>query len=219
MMVPNIASAETKPPGKKKESGPMLRILCVSSLSENEEVLVASKTEDGKWIEYGAVTLRSSFITPWVKGAAGELHLVRRSGENLAPVCTFRIAEGAKHSVVVLLPVSKKAYRANVINPEKLGFRKGMALVTNYSKVPALVMLGKRKLEVLPGKQIAGRAIAGDDGMYRMVVGYEDEQKKLIPCYDRYIALNPEARDFLLLFPDSTTGLKVFSLSEFGPFE
>jgi hypothetical protein len=43
--------------------------------------------------------------------------------------------------------------------------------------------------------------------------------KELIPCYDRYISANFNARDFLLLFPDATTGLKVYSHSEFGSSE
>ena len=55
--------------------------------------------------------------------------------------------------------------------------------------------------------------------MYRMLAAYSGENKELIPCYDRYIPINKDARDILFLLPDPTLGLKVFSLSEFGPFD
>ena len=198
----------------------MMRILCVSCLTENEKLVVASKNEEGEWIEHEEFELRSSFITSWMKAAEGNVYLARRGVNGLVSICSLKIPDSTGRFVVILLPdTAKKVYYANVINPEKLEFRKGMSLVTNYSKLPALVMLGKKRTEVMPGKQVTARAVAGKDGMYRMLVGYQDESKELIPCYDRYVSANPDARDFLLLFPDATTGLKVFSLSEFGPFE
>lgn len=220
LLTPSTLSAEGEPAAKEKTSGPMMRFLCVGSLSKDEEIILASKTEDDKWIEYGSVILRSSFITPWMKAAPGPMNLTRREADGLVSIGSFKLAENAKRSIVVLLPnTAKKNYQVDVIDPEKLKFRKGMALITNYSEVPALVMLGSKRTEVKPGQRVAEQAVVGPDGMYRMVVGYQNAKKELIPCYDRYISANPDARDFLLLFPDSTTGLKVYSLSEFGPFE
>jgi hypothetical protein len=198
----------------------MMRFLCVSSLTEDDMVILASKNEEGEWLEHGEIALRSSFITPWTKAVTGNMHITRREGEGLVSIGSFKLPENTRRSIVVLLPdPAKKRYKADLIDPTKFGFEKGMALVTNYSKVPALVMLGSRRVEVVPGGRVAARAVAGEDGMYRMVVGYQNEKKELVPCYDRYLAANPEARDILILFPDATTGLRVYSLSEFGPFE
>lgn len=214
--------AQDAPAGEaKKPSGPMMRFICVKSLEEDEELIIASKTEDGEWLEHDTLRLRSSFITDWVKARSGvTMHLARRNGDKLDSICSFRLGEKMKRPVVVLLPDARKnVYVPNVIDPAKLGFKKGTSLVTNYSNVPAMVMLGNKRTQVMPGKQVAERAVAGADGMYRLLVGYQDSNKQLVPCYDRYVPANPDARDFLLLFPDTTTGLKVYSLSEFGPFE
>lgn len=215
-----VAVAENESVAKEKLSGPMMRILCVGSLSENEEIILASKTEDGKWVEHGTITLRSSFITPWMKITAGAMNLTRREADGLVSIGSFKIADNIKRAILVLLPnAAKKSYQVDVIDPETLGFRKGMALVTNYSSIPATVMLGSKRTDVKPGQRITEQAVVGKDGMYRMLVGYQNGKKELIPCYDRYISANSEARDFLLLFPDTTAVLKVYSLSEFGPFE
>lgn len=220
VLLPVALAAESNPAGKEKSNEPMVRFLCVNSLSDSEDVIVASKSPDDEWIEHGTVPLRSSFITPWTKAAPGRMHLTRRKGEGLVSIGSFKIPENTRRSIVVLLPdTAKDVYKADFIDPKEFGFKKGMALVTNYSKVSALVMMGSKRTEVKPGKRVAARAVAGEDGMYRMVVGYQDETKELVPCYDRYISANPDARDILLLFPDATTGLRVYSLSEFGPFE
>ena len=55
--------------------------------------------------------------------------------------------------------------------------------------------------------------------MYRMLVGYLNEEKKVVGCYDRFLSANPDTRKFFMLFPDPDMGLRVFSLSEFGPFK
>lgn len=220
LSLPGAVAAETGPSSDEEKPGPKMRFLCLDTLPAGDEVMLASRNEEGEWIEHGSLSLRPTFITSWQKAATGTLHLAKREGEGLVSLGSFRLKEGVKRSIVVLMPNKAKGkYQADVIDPEEFGFRKGMTLVTNYSKVPALVMLGKKKAEVMPGKRVAARAAVGDDGMYRMLVGYTDAQKELIPCYDRYISSNPDARDILLLFPDSTTGLKVYSLSEFGPFE
>lgn len=83
----------------------------------------------------------------------------------------------------------------------------------------ATAMLGSKRVNVMPGQRAVDQPVAGKDGMYRLVVGYQNETKQLVPGYDRYIPEYPVSRDFLLLFSDANTGLKVYSLSEFGPFE
>ena len=55
--------------------------------------------------------------------------------------------------------------------------------------------------------------------MYRMMAAYANDRKEFVPCFDRYVASNPESRDIIFLLPNQTTGLKFFSLSEFGPFD
>ena len=60
---------------------------------------------------------------------------------------------------------------------------------------------------------------AGGDGMFRKLVAFKDRSGKQVICYDRYLPLNPDSRDLILLLPDATLGLRVVSFAEFGPFE
>ncbi len=80
-------------------------------------------------------------------------------------------------------------------------------------------LVGSDRKSLPPGERLIAKPAAEANGMFRMLVGYSDQEKKLIPCYDRYIPYNPDSRDILLFFPDATTGMRVYSLSEFGPFE
>ena len=166
-----VAQADQAPPGKK-ESKPQLRIICVASLSEDQETILASRDDEGNWQEHGAFELRSSFIT----------------------------------------------YSADVIDPGKLNFIKGSTLVVNYSALPGAVVLGAARTSIKSGERLILKPKPDANGMYRMMAAYSDSNKELVPCYDRYVSSNEEARDIILLLPDPTLGLKVFSLSEFGPF-
>lgn len=213
--------AQEAAPEAEKEAAPAMRILCVGSLSgDEEEIVLASKTEEGEWKEITVFKLRSSFVTDWMKTASGELHLAKRGAEGLVPIGSFRLKEGTRRSIVILLPDKEKmTYRADVIDPKELGFRKGAVLVVNYSRIPAVVMLGTKRTDVKPGERVAARAVANEDGMYRMLAGYKNESDEIVACYDRYVPDNPDSRDFLMLFPDPVGGLRVYSLPEFGPFE
>ena len=51
------------------------------------------------------------------------------------------------------------------------------------------------------------------------MVAHQDAEGKAIPCFDRYLPGNPDARDLLFLLPDPTYGLKVFNLPMFGEFD
>ena len=216
-----FAVAQTDPaPSEKKESKPQIRVICVSSLSEDQETILASRDEEGNWLEHGTFKLRSSFITDWMPADSGELHLTLRGAGGLKSICRFTCPAGSKRILVVLLPnPAKKIYSADVINPGKLKFIKGSTLVVNYSPLPGAIVLGSAKTRVKPGERLILKPKPDANGMYRMMAAYSDANKELVPCYDRYVSNNENARDIIFLLPDPALGLKVFSLSEFGPFE
>lgn len=216
-----FAVAQTDPaPSAKKESKPQLRVICVSSLSEDQETILASRDEEGNWQELGSFKLRSSFISGWMPANPGELHLALRGAGGLKSICRFTYPDGATRALVVLLPNPvKKGYSADVINPGKLKFTKGSTLMVNYSSIHGAVVLGSVKTRIKPGERLIVKPKPDANGMYRMMAAYSDTKNELVPCYDRYVSSNQEARDIILLLPDPAAGLKVFSLSEFGPFE
>jgi hypothetical protein len=221
-LAPGSSSAQTEPAADEKKKGTMVRIFCVESLSkaEEDEVILATKTEDEKWTEHGKVTLRSPFITSWVRVPRGTTFLVKKEGDKYKSFGSFLLPEQSDRSIVILFPdKSKNTYRTQVLDPGNLGFQKGKALIVNYGKVPAMVIMGKTKLTVNPGQQVVEKIDAGPDGMFPMLVGYLDKDQKIVACYDKQVSANPKTRRFILLFPDQVTGLRAMSLSEFGPFE
>jgi hypothetical protein len=213
--------AQAAPVPEKKEKGAMVRIVCVQTLNRKDETItLAKKTEDGKWIESGDLTLSSSLITDWIRVPVGLNHIARKSGAELTSIGSFTISPTMKGAILILLPdVAKKVYRVQLVDPAKLEFRKGKALIVNYSTIPALVRMGKQTNTVAPGQQVVETITADADGMYPMLIGHLDADKKTVLCYDRRISSNPNTRTFLLLFPDPDTGLRAMTLSEFGPFE
>lgn len=212
--------AEPETPPEPKKTGPLLRILCVAGLVEDEELSLASQDEKGNRHEFSKVKLRSSFISDWLPAATGSLDLFKQEGDAMVSKCHFNFPEGATRVILVLLPnKQKQTYQADVIDPSKLRFAKGSSLLINYSPLPGSVMLGSQRVTVKSGERIVSKPVAEANGMFRMLVAYADQENKVVPCYDRYLPYNPESRDFLLLFPDPTAGLRVYSLSEFGPYE
>jgi len=209
------------PPEKKEEEGAKARILCVQSLVKgDDEVILATKTDDEKWKELGKLSLRSPVITDWMPVPKGLTHIVRKKGEQMVSLGSFDIKEGLKRVILVLLPDTKKdIYRIQVIDPNNLGFQKGKALVINYANLQAVVKIGNTTKTVAPGQQIVEKIEADADGMFALLVGHVDKEKKIVTCYDRKVSSNPDTRKFILLFPDPDTGLRAMSLSEFGPFE
>lgn len=226
LFLPESSHAQTEPQTEtapaKKEEGAMVRIVCVQSLSgdKDEEITLAQKTEDGKWIESGALTLRSPCITDWVRVPLGPSHLVRKGSEEPVSLASFTISPDMKGAILILIPdLAKQTYRLQVIDPAKLEFRKGKALIVNYSQMPALVNMGKETKTVAPGQQLVETNKTEANSMHRMLIAYLDKDKKVVPCYDRLISANPNTRKFILLFPDQDTGLRAMTLTEFGPFE
>lgn len=213
--------AQAAPDPEKKEEGTMVRIVCVQSLSgKDEPVTLAKKTDAGKWIESGDLTLRSALITDWTRVPVGLNHIVRKNGAELASIGSFTISPTMKAAILILLPdVAKKVYRVHLIDTAKLEFRKGKAIIVNYSTIPALVKMGKQTNTVAPGQQVVEAIKADADGMYPMLIGHLDKDKNTVLCYDRRISSNPNTRTFILLFSDPDTGLRAMTLSEFGPFE
>jgi hypothetical protein len=221
-VLPASGQAQTEPAPPKKEEGAKVRIVCVQNLSgkEDEMITLAKKTEDGKWIEFGDLELRSPFITDWVRVSAGLNHIVRKEGGEFVSLASFSISAKMKSAVLIMLPdVQKKTYRLQVIDPAKLEFRKGKALVVNYSNLPAMVNMGKETTTLAPGQQFVENISPDKDGMHRMLIAHLDKDKKIVPCYDRFVSSNPNTRKFILLFPDPETGLRAMTFSEFGPFE
>lgn len=205
---------------KEKEVKNRVRFICVSSLENEQQVVLASRNEKGEWQEFGAVKLRSSFVTDWLPAGAGELHLALREAEGLKSVCKFNYPASARRALVVLIAdPQKKIYRADVIDPQKMEFGKGSVLIVNFSSQAGMVVLGSQKVSVGSGQRVVAKPGLESNGMYRMLVAYIDSEKKPVPCYDRYIPGNPDSRDMMFLFPDPTVGFKVFSIPMFGELE
>jgi hypothetical protein len=213
--------AQAAPASEKKEEGAMVRIVCVQTLTgKDQPITLAKKTEDGKWIESGDLTLSSTIISEWTRVPAGLNQIAKRSGAELISIGSFTISPTMKGAILILLPDKEKnVYRVQLIDPAKLEFRKGKALIVNYSTVPALVKMGGKTHTVASGQQIVETIVADADGMYPMLIGHLDKDKKIELCYDRRVSSNPSTRTFILLFSDPETGLRAMTLSEFGPFE
>ena len=213
--------AQAAPASEKKEEGAMVRIVCVQTLTGRDQpITFAKKTEDGKWIESGDLTLSSTIISEWTRVPAGLNQIAKRSGAELISIGSFTISPTMKGAILILLPDKEKnGYRVQLIDPAKLEFRKGKALIVNYSKIPALVKMGAKSNTVASGQQVVETITADANGMYPMLIGYLDADKKTVLCYDRRVSSNPSTRTFILLFSDPDTGLRAMTLSEFGPFE
>jgi hypothetical protein len=218
LFIPAVGQEPSETP-KERKAKPQIRFVCVSSLADEQEVVVASKDDKGEWLELSTVKLRSSFITDLVPAMEGELHLALREEGTLKSIAKFNLASARRALVVLIANPPKKSYIASVIDPEKLAFARGSVLLINFSSQPGMVLLGSNKLVVNPGQRKVAKPTLESNGMYRMMVAYPDANKNPVPCYDRYIPGNPDSRDMLFLFPDPTTGLKVFSLPMFGELE
>ena len=213
---------QTEAPPEKKEKGAMVRIVCVQSLSgeKDEEITLAQKTEDGKWIESGDLTLRSPCITDWVRVPLGPNNLVRKGSEEPVSLASFTISPDMKGAILILIPdLVKQTYRLQVIDPDKLEFRKGKALIMNYSVTPAVLNMGKESKTVAPGQQLIETITTDKDGMYPLRIGYLDKDKKPVLFYDRRASSHPNTRTYIMLFPDTAAGLRAMTFTEFGPHE
>ncbi len=218
LLMPVMGQVSATKPDEK--SAPKFRFICVSILAGEQEVVLASRDDKGGWLEHGTVKLRSSFISDWQPAKAVQMHLALREVDTLRSICQFNYPVGTRRAFVTLIAdPQKKVYRADVIDPEKLKFAKGSILVVNFSSQPGMVLLGTKKVSVRPGERAVVAPALEANGMYRLMVAYQDADKKPVPCYDRYIPGNSDSRDMLFLFPDATLGLRVFSLPMFGDMD
>lgn len=209
-------------PAKSKDAGsPMIRIVCIDALAGTDEYILAKQEAEGKWKELQAIKLRSSFLTPWLPTSTGELHLCRREEGKLASMCSFSLPEKTRRALLVLMPKEKDevGYKPHVLDTSGKNFGKGDVCVINASSMSATVMLGETKIESEPDGSSIGKPALEENGMYRLLVTYEDESENIQTCRDNYLPGNESGRDFLILLPDAQAGLRVVSLTDFGPFE
>jgi hypothetical protein len=197
-----------------------LRFVCVSSLPGQQEIVLASRNDKGRWKEYGEVGLRTSGITDWFPAATGELHLARRENNTLKSICSFQYPAGSKRAHVVLAAdIETNSYKARVLDPEKIGFDKGSVLVVNSSGKNALVALGTNERKIEPGQHAVLKPGMEEDITYRQMVSYFDDKDKDVLSHDRHVPLNPDAREILFLMDDKNLVMKVVTLPIFGTLD
>ncbi len=200
--------------------GPRVKFICVSSLAENQQIILASRDEKGAWQELGTVKLRSSMITDWLPALDGELHLAVRKDNTLKSIGHFSYPAAARCALVALIAgPEKKAFETHVFDPAHIGFDKGSLLISNSNPQAAVVSLGTNTQTVGAGKEMVLKPALEGSGMYRLMVSYVDGSGKSVPCYDRQVSGNPDSRDMLFLLPDKALGMRVFSLPLFSSID
>lgn len=218
----NHATMAQEPAAKtdEKKNKPQVLLICVEAITEDQDVVLASRDDTGRWTALGSATIRSSFITEWIPVQAGELHIAVKEKESLRSMGKFTFPADCRRALAVLLPAADKAsYSAFAVDPEKLAFTKGSVLAMNFSKQNGYLLLGTTKVTVASGQRIVAKPTAEENGMYRFMVAYQDAENRPVACYDRYLPINNDSRDLLFLFPDPAQGLKVMSLPMFGELE
>lgn len=202
------------------ETKPMLRIICANSLNEHHKIAIASKTEGGEWKELANTELRSPLVSDWLPAQAGELHLAEMKDGKMNSIGHFTYPAGASR-VLVALTANKKdgTYTVHTFDPGKEGHIKGALLILNLSPHNASVTLGLDKHAIAAGKHLAAKPTPDKNGGYRLMVSYSGADGTEQLCYDRLAITSPNARNILFLLPEESVGLRVLTLSEFGPFE
>jgi hypothetical protein len=120
----------------KKESKPQLRLICATSLAEEQEIVLASSDEKGALVELDTATLRPSLVSDWLPAKVGDLHLALREEKTLKSIGHFQYPADTTRALVVLnATVEKNTYETTVVDPEKAGFIKGTVLIINFSRV------------------------------------------------------------------------------------
>jgi hypothetical protein len=205
------------PKSDEKKSKPQLRLVCVTSLAEEQEIVLASSDEKGALVELGTATLRPSLVSDWLPAKVGDLHLALRGEKTLKSIGHFQYpADTARALVVLIANVEKNAYEATVVDPEKTGFIKGSVLIINFSPRTGLVSLGAKENKVEAGQKVLAKPTLDGNGMHPVVASYLDADANPVLCYDRLVSGNPNSRNMLFLLPDEAAGLRVLSLTIFG---
>lgn len=207
-------------PAQEGDAKPMLRLICANGTAEAQQAVLASKKENGQWNRLGGTEIRGTMVSDWLPSLHGELHILLKQDGKPVSVCHFTHPAGTRRALVVLSADEKeKGYRAHVTDPEKEGFAAGTTLIINASEVTGTVSLGTETLTVEAGRHLVAKPAPDENGGYRLMVHYPDEQDAKQLCYDRQAITNPKSRNILVLLPDPNVTLRVVSISEFDPFE
>jgi len=223
LLVAFLAPAMGQTSGSKangKKSTPQLRFICVTSLAEDQEVVLALSDDNGALVELGTTALRTSLVTDWLPATAGDLHLALREEKTLKSICHFQYPADTRRALVVLIAnAEKNGYDSTVVDPEKAEFVKGSVMVFNFSPHTGMLLLDTKEEKVEPGQQRIIKPTPAENGMYRMMASYLDADGKTVSCYDRQVSDNQNSRKFIFLLPDKTMGLRLLSLPIFGDLE
>jgi hypothetical protein len=219
LLTPAMAQSSASK-AKKEKSKPQLRLICATALADDQDVILAARDKEGKWLELGSTSLRASFVTDWLPASTGELHLALRDEKELKSICQFQYPEDAKNALVMLISNEEKTkYEVKVIDPKKIEFVVGSTLVVNFSPHTGVVQLGSNELKIEPDQQAVAKPVVEENGMFQMQVSYLDADGKSQPRYDRYVSGKPDSRSVLFLIPDTQLSLRSLSLPLFGDLD
>lgn len=214
-LFPAIAQSE-----ESDKIKPLLRIVCVSSIEGEKDIILAAREAGEKWRELGASQLRDSMITDWLPAEAGEIHLTGREGGTLKSLCHFIYPADASRGLVILIADRKtKTYGAHFVDPKKENFTKGSFLVFNLSPQTASVFLGPGEQKIEAGQRVVLMPTLEDNGMFRMQVTRPIADDKNEACYDRYVSGKQDSREMIFLLPDEQSGLMVMNLPLFSDLD
>jgi hypothetical protein len=151
----SLAAAKPDAAAAKK---PQLRIVCASSLSENHELVLASRDDKGRLLELAPLKLRASLITAALPAQTGELHLAVMEEGSLKSICQFSYPADSRRALAVLVAdPEQSSYEAHVVDPEKTGFGEGSMLIFNFSPQTGVVLLGSEEQTVEAGEKKVDR--------------------------------------------------------------
>jgi hypothetical protein len=204
----------------RKADKPQLRIVCVSTLEENQKVVLASRDDAGKFKKLGEIELRPMLVTDWLPAQSGELHLAVAEKGEVKSLGHFTWPAGtARAFVAVSADPEKKSYTTAIIDPKEQKFDKGMVSLCNFSPKTVSIALGDKEVKVEGGQQSVAKPAADEQGMYRLTVSILEGEEEPKMYYDRQVSGNPASRDLLFVLPDESGGIQVLSLPVFGDLE
>jgi hypothetical protein len=203
-----------------KATEPSVMLVCVSSLEDSHDTVLASRGDDGAWKEHAGQILRSSLVSAWLPAQAGELYIAVRQEGTLRSVGHFTLPEGAHRSLVVLIADKEsKTYLIRTVDPVKEEFSKGTTLVFNFSAHTGLLSLGADEHKVEPNSQRVLKPVPDESGTYRMMASFIDVAGDSVLAFDRQVPDAPDARKMIFLIPDEAQAIRVTSLPLFGDLD
>lgn len=197
-----------------------MRIVCVTSLNESQEVILAARGAEYKWQELGKTSLGASMITGWLPARAGELHFAKQSEGTLKSIGHFTYPENCSRGLVILVAnPATKTYNAQFVDLNNAKFDKGSFLIYNFSAQPASVFLGPKEQKIDASQHAVVKPTLEGNGMFRMQVTRPGKDNQSEACYDRYTPANQDSHGLICLLPDEKSGLRVVSLPIFLEIE